>query len=127
MLGDRQLGCSSDVARVFLSCSRWSMAIRLEKARLGTVAGKAKVAGTLMGIGGAMLLTFYKGVEVNLWSTHVNLLRHVGATQQGQEGSSNLPLGSLLAVASCFCYALWLIIQVGLCLFLFHTSSRCRL
>ncbi|XP_030441639.2 WAT1-related protein At1g25270-like [Syzygium oleosum] len=83
----------------------------LEKARLRTVAGKAKVAGTLMGIGGAMLLTFYKGVELNLWSTHVNLLRHVGATQQGQEGSSNLPLGSLLAVASCFFYALWLIIQ----------------
>ncbi|KAI6678630.1 hypothetical protein NL676_039426 [Syzygium grande] len=74
----------------------------LEKARLRTVAGKAEVAGTLMGIGGAMLLTFYKGVEVNLWSTHVNLLRHVGATQQGQDGSSNLPLGSLLAVASCF-------------------------
>ncbi|KAI6678646.1 hypothetical protein NL676_039442 [Syzygium grande] len=83
----------------------------LEKVRLRTVAGKAKVAGTLMGVGGAMLLTFYKGVEVNLWSTHVNLLRHVAATQQGQEGSSNLPLGSLLAVASCFCYALWLIIQ----------------
>ncbi|KAI6678637.1 hypothetical protein NL676_039433 [Syzygium grande] len=65
----------------------------LEKARLRTVAGKAKVAGTLMGIGGAMLLTFYKGVEVNLWSTHVNLLRHVASTQQGQEGSSNLPPG----------------------------------
>ncbi|KAK3419885.1 hypothetical protein EUGRSUZ_G00636 [Eucalyptus grandis] len=83
----------------------------LEKVRVRTVAGKAKAAGTLMGIGGAMLLTFYKGAEVNLWSTHVNLLRHVAATQRGQEGSSDLLLGSLLAVASCFCYASWLIIQ----------------
>ncbi|KAF7848985.1 hypothetical protein BT93_L1367 [Corymbia citriodora subsp. variegata] len=79
--------------------------------RLRTAAGKAKAAGTLMGIDGAMLLTFYK---VNLWSTHVNLLRHVAAVQWGQEGSSDLLLGSLLAVASCFCYASWLIIQVGL-------------
>ncbi|XP_048135574.1 WAT1-related protein At1g68170-like [Rhodamnia argentea] len=88
-----------------------AVSLGLEKVRLRTVAGKAKVAGTLMGIGGAMLLTFYKGVEVNLWSTHVNLLHHVAATQQGREGSSNLLLGSLLVVASCFCYALWLIIQ----------------
>ncbi|KAI3424663.1 WAT1-related protein [Psidium guajava] len=88
-----------------------AVSLGLEKVKLRTVAGKAKVAGTLMGIGGAMLLTFYKGMEVNLWSTHVNLLRHVAATQHGREGSGNLLLGSLLAVASCFCYALWLIIQ----------------
>ncbi|KAK3419888.1 hypothetical protein EUGRSUZ_G00640, partial [Eucalyptus grandis] len=85
--------------------------LTLEKVRVRTVAGKAKAAGTLMGIGGAMLLTFYKGAEVNLWSTHVNLLRHVAATRRGQVGSSDLLLGSLLAVASCFCYASWLIIQ----------------
>ncbi|KAF7848986.1 hypothetical protein BT93_L1368 [Corymbia citriodora subsp. variegata] len=85
----------------------------LEKGRLMTVAGMAKVLGTLTGIGGAMLLTFYKGVEVNLWSTHVNLLHHVATTQHRQGGSCNRLLGSLLAVGSCFCCALWLIIQVG--------------
>ncbi|KAF8019987.1 hypothetical protein BT93_G0622 [Corymbia citriodora subsp. variegata] len=76
-----------------------------------TVAGMAKVLGTLTGIGGAMLLTFYKGVEVNLWSTHLNLLHHVATTQHRQGGSGNRLLGSLLAVGSCFCCALWLIIQ----------------
>lgn len=86
----------------------------MEKARLRTVAGTAKVVGTLIGIGGAMLLTFYKGVEVHLWSTHVNLLHHVATTQQSQGGSDDRLLGSLLALASCFCGALWLIIQVGL-------------
>ncbi|XP_031389680.1 WAT1-related protein At1g25270-like [Punica granatum] len=88
----------------------------LEKLRLGTMAGKAKVAGTLMGIGGAMLLTFYKGVEIVLWSTNVNLLKttttagHSAASLAAHQ-SSDRALGSLLAVCSCLCYALWLIIQ----------------
>ncbi|KAJ0079024.1 hypothetical protein Patl1_23553 [Pistacia atlantica] len=87
---------------------------RLEKlASLLTIAGKAKVLGTL--IGGAMLLTFYKGVEINIWSTNVNLL-HQGASQHTE--STNKPvLGCLLSWdvyclwASCLSYALWLIIQ----------------
>ncbi|KAF2299603.1 hypothetical protein GH714_038397 [Hevea brasiliensis] len=37
----------------------------LEKVGLKTLAGKAKVLGTVMGIGGAMLLTFYRGPEIN--------------------------------------------------------------
>ncbi|PKI45995.1 hypothetical protein CRG98_033635 [Punica granatum] len=80
------------------------------------MAGKAKVAGTLMGIGGAMLLTFYKGVEIVLWSTNVNLLKttatagHSAASLAAHQ-SSDRALGSILAVCSCLCYALWLIIQ----------------
>ncbi|KAF2321268.1 hypothetical protein GH714_038417 [Hevea brasiliensis] len=49
----------------------------LEKMGISTLAGKAKVAGTLMGIGGAMLLTFCKGAEIHIWSTHVNLMKLV--------------------------------------------------
>ncbi|KAG6702303.1 hypothetical protein I3842_07G027500 [Carya illinoinensis] len=45
----------------------------LEKLSLGTIAGKAKVLGTLMGIGEAMLLTFYRGAEINIWSTHTKM------------------------------------------------------
>lgn len=70
--------------------------------------------GTLMGIGGAMLLTFYKGAEIDIWSTHTNLLHH---SQHGQNGHlaadySNRLLGCILAVGSCMSYAFWLIIQV---------------
>ncbi|KAI6678642.1 hypothetical protein NL676_039438 [Syzygium grande] len=90
-----------------------ALSFGLEKARLKTAAVKVKVSGTLTGIGGAMLLTFYKGVEVDLWLTHVNLLHHAATTQQGQRGSSNRILGSLLAVASYFCCALWFIFQMG--------------
>ncbi|KAG2695721.1 hypothetical protein I3843_07G026200 [Carya illinoinensis] len=91
-----------------------AVSFRLEKLSLGTIAGKAKVLGTLMGIGGAMLLTFYRGAEINIWSTHVDLLNH-GQHQTGHSAASpeseNLLLGSILALGSCLSYASWLIIQ----------------
>ncbi|CAN6543143.1 unnamed protein product [Malus baccata var. baccata] len=89
---------------------------RLEKLNLKNLAGKAKVMGTLMGIGGAMLMTFYKGMEINIWSTHVDLIHanrqqhsHLASTPHTDTG--NQILGCLLAFASCLCYAIWLIIQ----------------
>ncbi|KAK6916110.1 EamA domain, partial [Dillenia turbinata] len=90
-----------------------AISVGLERLALGTLAGKAKVLGTLLGVSGAMLLTFYKGSQVNLWSTQIDLMKD---TKQGhlsslQSHSSNSILGALLAVGSCFSYATWLIIQ----------------
>ncbi|XP_052203921.1 WAT1-related protein At1g68170-like [Diospyros lotus] len=82
----------------------------LEKLGWGTVAGKAKVAGTLMCIGGAMLLTFYKGVEINLWSTDLDLL-HSHSHNNSRLGSGNLKLGAILSVCCCFSSAIGLILQ----------------
>ncbi|KAK0589949.1 hypothetical protein LWI29_020497 [Acer saccharum] len=79
------------------------------------MAGKAKVLGTLMGIGGAMLLTFYKGVEINISSTHIDLLHHdhpqSGHMASSHASSTKYIFGLLLALGSCFSYALWLIVQ----------------
>uniref|UniRef100_A0A5B6YH78 WAT1-related protein n=1 Tax=Davidia involucrata TaxID=16924 RepID=A0A5B6YH78_DAVIN len=83
----------------------------LERLGLATAAGKAKVVGTLMGIGGAMLLTFYKGVDINIWSTHVDLVHHDRYVASSHQESKNRVLGALMALASCFSAALWLIIQ----------------
>ncbi|XP_044488931.1 WAT1-related protein At1g68170-like [Mangifera indica] len=80
----------------------------LEKVGIKTLAGKAKVFGTLIGIGGAMLLTFYKGVEIKIWSTNINVL-HNAATHHTE--SNKFLLGCLLVLASCFTYSSWLIIQ----------------
>ncbi|GAV91493.1 EamA domain-containing protein, partial [Cephalotus follicularis] len=49
----------------------------LKKLKLNTRASKATVLGTIIAIGGAMLLMFYKGLEINIWSTHVDLLNFV--------------------------------------------------
>ncbi|KAH7833518.1 hypothetical protein Vadar_007108 [Vaccinium darrowii] len=87
----------------------------MERLGFGTWAGKAKVVGTFLCIGGAMLLTFYKGAEINLWSTRVDLL-HKGQNQGGHVAASHQKagdpvLGALLVVGFCFSMAMALIIQ----------------
>ncbi|XP_022748874.1 WAT1-related protein At1g25270-like [Durio zibethinus] len=84
----------------------------LEKLAFGTMAGRAKVLGTSIGLGGAMLLTFYKGVQINMGSTHLDLLPHGshGAVSP-QPASAHHQFGALLALTSCISYSLWLNIQ----------------
>ncbi|XP_057990634.1 WAT1-related protein At1g25270-like [Hevea brasiliensis] len=77
----------------------------LEKVGLKTPAGKAKLVGTVMGIGGAMLFTFYKGSEINIWRTQIDLLKHYHSSH------GHPALGCLLAMGTCFSNASWLIIQ----------------
>lgn len=93
-----------------------AISFRLEKLALKTMPGKAKIVGTLMGIGGAMLLTFYKGFQLNISSTHLDLLHHDNQTTtvhvaSPHAASLNRALGALAALGSCISYALWLIIQ----------------
>ncbi|KAJ7968122.1 WAT1-related protein [Quillaja saponaria] len=85
-----------------------AVAMRLDRANFGTPAGKAKVLGTLIGVGGAMTLTFYKGVPIHMWSTHIDLSHHLASSDGAM---SNQIVGSMLALATCFSYAIWLIIQ----------------
>ncbi|MED6196514.1 hypothetical protein PIB30_048177 [Stylosanthes scabra] len=79
----------------------------LEKLNLGAAAGKAKVIGTITGISGAMVLTFYKGIRIDTWSSHINLLHH----PHGGADNGNKLLGFSYAIASCSSFALWLNIQ----------------
>ncbi|XAR53095.1 hypothetical protein NMG60_11021496 [Bertholletia excelsa] len=54
--------------------------VKLERLGLHTWAGKAKVGGTVLCVGGAMVITFYKGAKLSLWSTGINILHgHVAA------------------------------------------------
>ncbi|XP_072969926.1 WAT1-related protein At1g68170-like [Typha angustifolia] len=91
-----------------------AVSCRLESLEIKKAGGQAKVIGTLLGLSGAMLLTFYKGAEIKLWLTSINLLKTDKACNQQlnlHRESGNRVLGSFLAVASCFSYAIWLIIQ----------------
>ncbi|KAI3755254.1 hypothetical protein L1987_55052 [Smallanthus sonchifolius] len=89
---------------------------RLEKVEIGKITGKAKVIGTFVAVGGAMILTFYKGHQLNIKSTHFNLLHgdqhmheHVGATHK--TSTNNHLFGSLLALAYSLSLALYYIFQ----------------
>ncbi|KAL4302032.1 hypothetical protein GQ457_10G021950 [Hibiscus cannabinus] len=68
-----------------------AISIGLEKLALRTMAGKAKVVGTVIGIGGAMLLTFYKGLQFSI-STHIDLLPngHHGSNSSHAPSSHHL-------------------------------------
>ncbi|RLM73335.1 WAT1-related protein [Panicum miliaceum] len=93
-----------------------ALLFRYERLAIRSLSGQAKVAGTFLGIGGAMLLTFYKGVDITPWHSHVDLVATLTAAHQQQTPppATNYAMGSLLCTASCFFYALWLIIQAKL-------------
>ncbi|KAK4490508.1 hypothetical protein RD792_001188 [Penstemon davidsonii] len=87
-----------------------AVVFRLERLDIRTsLSGKAKVVGTALGISGAMVLTFYKGINITIWSTHINLLRGFEANS-GTKGHNHFK-GSILAFCSCLSYTAWLIIQ----------------
>ncbi|MBA0677092.1 hypothetical protein Goari_018514 [Gossypium aridum] len=83
----------------------------LEKLGFRTMAGRAKVLGTVIGIGGAMLLTFYKGLQINMGSTHFHLLLSHGPISSNAPSTNHHLLGALLALTSCISFSLWLNIQ----------------
>ncbi|CAJ1935967.1 unnamed protein product [Sphenostylis stenocarpa] len=86
-----------------------SVSLRLEKSNLGTAGGMAKLVGTLTGVGGAMILTFYKGRKICLWSTQISLLHHAPSPHGAPTGS--LLWGCILAFGAALSYSVWLIIQ----------------
>ncbi|KAK4438235.1 WAT1-related protein [Sesamum alatum] len=89
-----------------------AISLRLEKLGWNTIGGKAKVFGTLLGIGGAMVFTFYKGPELHVGKTGINLLKMTSAHGQAQtQNHPNLVVGLLLSLVTCLTYSLWLIIQ----------------
>ena len=83
----------------------------METFTVRTLSGQAKVFGTILGVGGAMVLTFYKGVPLEIWETHVNLVED-NSTVEKEQNEGNQALGSLVAVCCNLCYAIFLIIQV---------------
>ncbi|KAI4993074.1 hypothetical protein ZWY2020_007387 [Hordeum vulgare] len=84
---------------------------RMETLKLRKPSGQAKLAGTLVGLGGAMLLTFYKGPEMRF----LHRLAHTGMSHASggrpQPAAGSRILGSFLAIAGCFSYAIWLTVQ----------------
>lgn len=90
-----------------------SILTRLENLKLRNPAGQAKLVGTLVGMGGAMLLTFYKGPEFTLLRRlpRPRLVHITEAHHSNQQSTSNQILGSFLGIVSCFSYAAWAVVQ----------------
>ncbi|KAI5385860.1 WAT1-related protein At1g25270 [Lathyrus oleraceus] len=83
----------------------------LEKLNWGAPTGKAKVTGTILGLVGALVLVFYKGVEFDIWPFKINLLDPEDKQIGHVTDTTSELLGVLCVVISCFCFSIWLIIQ----------------
>lgn len=94
---------------------------RLEKLSLQTTPGKVKIIGIVMGMGGAMVFNLYRGKEINVWSTHVDLLHTHGEPEPhtaSHRSSQSLLWGCMLSLGGCVSYSLWFIVQVRFLYFL---------
>ncbi|XP_004309044.1 PREDICTED: auxin-induced protein 5NG4-like [Fragaria vesca subsp. vesca] len=91
-----------------------ALCFRQEKLIMG-FSGIVKIAGTVVGIGGALLFTFYRGPIFTIWSTHIDLLRQFHNSSSFSSSSSshmnNPALGFLAGFGSILCFSLWLIVQ----------------
>ncbi|XVF41729.1 hypothetical protein PTKIN_Ptkin01aG0303300 [Pterospermum kingtungense] len=85
---------------------------RQEAVGIKKLSGQAKVFGTLICVGGAMLLSFYHGHTVGIGesSIHWNYADKM-ASKSGTISKSDFLLGSFLVLVSAVAWAVWLILQ----------------
>ncbi|XP_058735693.1 WAT1-related protein At1g25270-like [Vicia villosa] len=89
----------------------------MDKFNLKVVEGKAKIIGTLLGISGAMLMIFFKGAEIHIWSSNINLSHPHHPNEQMVSRHADFGkklLGVSIALASSCSFSLWYIIQAKL-------------
>ncbi|KAF0911383.1 hypothetical protein E2562_008267 [Oryza meyeriana var. granulata] len=84
--------------------------VGLERVDVRKVRSLAKIFGTVVCVGGAMVMAFFKGPRLLNSSSLVdlNLLLHLSV-------SSKWVMGALFLVCSSCCWSLWLILQVPIC------------
>ncbi|WJX46662.1 hypothetical protein P8452_33438 [Trifolium repens] len=88
-----------------------AVSLRMEKPNLGTPAGKAKLIGTLSGIGGAMILTLYKGKRLFNFSMHIDLLQQYVTSTPHKSPAGSHVWGIMLALGTSLSFSLWYITQ----------------
>lgn len=87
--------------------------IRLERVNLKKVHSVAKVIGTGITVGGAMIMTLYRGPIVEFFKSG-GVSHHAAAATTTSDGSSDQHwvTGTLMLLASCCSWAGYFILQV---------------
>ncbi|KAL5553443.1 hypothetical protein UlMin_040844 [Ulmus minor] len=75
----------------------------------------AKIEGTTLCVGGAMLLSFYHGHNIGLGESSIrwSYLEKATAKDSSSSNNTNIPLGPIFVILSVVGWSIWLIIQVG--------------
>lgn len=87
-----------------------AIALRVESLNLKTKAGCAKILGTIVSLGGALLLSLYKGVAVTHQSTAAALAAS-SSDEAGNDDKKRWVLGTVALLANCILFSLWLLLQ----------------
>lgn len=99
----------------------------MESVRLGSSVGLAKVFGTLFGVGGALVFIFYRGKEIHLWSTHVDLVSQPRDSSRDATTHHISILGALLVFGGNISISLWFLLQASLIFFSFLLHVYCHM
>ncbi|KAM7481827.1 hypothetical protein LguiB_006410 [Lonicera macranthoides] len=89
---------------------------RLESVGIKSRVGQAKLMGTLVCVGGAMLLSFYHGPELYIGESRIHwkyaeTVGNINSTSSQGSHGSNFMLGPFLIIASSVSWAIWFILQ----------------
>lgn len=99
---------------------------RMEKVRLKRRAGKVKIMGAILCVGGALITCLYKGKGFHIIGHHHH--QHDLVTLNTYNNVSHWGRGTLLLLGSCFSYATWFVVQVYtifiFCLLLFNLHEQ---
>ncbi|CAL8125277.1 unnamed protein product [Prunus armeniaca] len=82
---------------------------RLETVNIRKLHSQAKVLGTIITVGGAIILTLTKGAALNLpWTKGKNQHHH---QMQSDSNHKDITKSALLSAAACFCWSSFIILQ----------------
>lgn len=91
--------------------AKLNVSTRVERVQIRTRIGQAKVIGTCVCVGGAMLLSFYHGPTIHIPASGV----HLKLSEKAEAGAGGTSiLGPFLIIASGVAWAFWLMVQVNL-------------
>jgi len=88
----------------------------MEKVNIAEVRSKAKIIGTLVGLGGALVMTLYKGPLIPLPWSNPNMDQQNGHTNSSQD-HNNWVVGTLLILLGCVAWSGFYVLQVRSLLF----------
>ncbi|KAL0408222.1 UNVERIFIED_CONTAM: WAT1-related protein [Sesamum radiatum] len=87
-------------------------ALGLERVNIKRWASLAKVAGTIVTVSGAMIMTLVRGSIIGLpWTRHNHINSQLTAADADANSHQNPLRGALMITAGCFCWSMFYILQ----------------